>query len=199
MISGSSDVMDAIAFFKGAFMIVMALAVAEAFKQFVTARTAGEAERRVGWERALALVSFIFLIVPFYQGMSRYFFLTYGDSTKLPQPYAAFLLFDAVNFLIESMLFFAMSQALAITSWRRFHACVLTLLSVDIVWVWLSTWLHGGTVAAWMLINVVCAIVLLAIVRWPKSASRQPALWAMIAVMARTIADYGLLWNFYFP
>ena len=94
MTPDARDVADAIGFFKGAFTIVMALALGESLKQFVAERAVNEGDRTIQWDRLPALISFLFLIVPFYQGMSRYFYITYSDINKMPQPYSVFLMFD---------------------------------------------------------------------------------------------------------
>ncbi len=200
MTPDARDVADAIGFFKGAFTIVMALALGESFKQFVAERAVNEGDRTIQWDRLPALISFLFLIVPFYQGMSRYFYITYSDINKMPQPYSVFLMFDGTNFMTESALFFVMSRALAAAQWRRYYGCVLVLLIVDSVWVGISKWLHSSPIQPWMFLNIgfaVVVIITLSLLRAPQS--RPASLLLMAAVILRTILDYAMLWTIYFP
>jgi hypothetical protein len=57
------------------------------------------------WKRLPALLSFLFLIWPFFQGMNRYFYATYKPDA-LPQPYSLYLSIDGILFTIEAALFF---------------------------------------------------------------------------------------------
>lgn len=59
------------------FSIVLALALGEAFKQCVSERENGA----IQWDRMLALLTFLLLILPFYQGMNRYLLQTYGGAS----------------------------------------------------------------------------------------------------------------------
>jgi ABC-type antimicrobial peptide transport system permease subunit len=134
----SREIIQTIDFFRGVIAIVMALALGESFKQFVSESVQKPEHQTIHWNRLPALVSFLFLIVPFYQGMIRYFVITYGDPEKPPQHYSLFLMFDGVTFIFESALFFLMSQALSLSRWRRFYVCVLILLVVDLSWLLLA-------------------------------------------------------------
>src|SRR5690349_3178439 len=128
-------------FFRSAFTVVLALALGEAFKQFVTDRIAGEGRYQepkpdfpiILWTRLPALLSFLFLIWPFFQGMNRYFNKTY-QSGSMPQPYSLYLSIDGILFTVEAALFFVMSRALPVAKWRLFYLCTLGLLVVDSIW-----------------------------------------------------------------
>jgi hypothetical protein len=197
----SKDIIDAIAFFKQAFTIILALALGEAFKQFVADRADKPEDRVIQWDRLLALFSFLLLIVPFYQGMSRYFFVTYSDPLKVPQPYSAFLMFDGVAFMCESALFFVMSRALSLAQWRRYYWSVLSLLAVDSLWGTVAETTHGIQIAPWIILNVVFGIILVAILFWFRREARSysAASIGLAAMFVRTVLDYYFSWNFYFP
>ena len=197
--AASGDLADAVGFFRGAFTIVMGLALGEAFKQFVAERV-GEDQRSIHWDRFPSLISFLFLIVPFYQGMSRYLFSTYHDPTTMPQPYSAFLTFDGVNFLIESALFFVMSRALPASQWRRYYICALMLLVVDSLWIFTSTHLHGSAIQPWMYLNLGFApVLLIGLLLGGQFRDVAVSSALMLLVIARTVLDYYFSWNFYFP
>lgn len=201
MTTTGADVMDVIAFWKLAFTLLMGLALAEALRQFAMDHEADGTARGMKWNRLPSLLSFLLLILPFYQGMSRYFFLTCGRQEAMPRPYSAYLAFDCLNFLIECVLFFIMAHALTAARWRRFTWAVLGLLLVDCVWVGLSTWLHASPIEPWMLVNIGVSVVLLGmLVGMPAQC---PPLTAaavtMLVVLCRTALDYWLSWSFYFP
>lgn len=197
----SKDILDAIAFFKQAFTIILALALGEAFKQFVADRADKPEDRVLHWDRVLALFSFLLLIVPFYQGMSRYFFITYSDPAKFPQPYSAFLMFDGFAFMCESALFFIMSRALSLAQWRRYYCSVLVLLAVDSLWGVVAQTTHGTAIAPWIYLNVVFGIVLIIIlfVFRHEARSYYASSFGLAAMFVRTFFDYYFSWNFYFP
>jgi hypothetical protein len=70
------------------FSIVLALAMGEAFKQYISDRHDGD----VQWKSTFALLTFLLLVLPFYQGMNRYLLQTYGTpGTKFS---AVFLVID---------------------------------------------------------------------------------------------------------
>ena len=127
-------------------------------------------------------------------------YVTYGDVSKMPYPYSAYLMFDGVVFISELALFFVMSRALSGAQWRRYYICVLALLLVDTVWIAASTYLHSSRIEDWMFKNPGFAVVigfLLKVFRRPLS--KWGSLVAMSAVIVRTTLDYYLTWSFYFP
>jgi hypothetical protein len=201
MTTTGADVMDVIAFWKLAFTLLMGLALAEALRQFAMDRDEGGPIRGSIWNRLPALLSCLLLVLPFYQGMNRYFFLTYGRMEAMPRPYSAYLTFDCLNFLAEVVLFFIMAHALPAVRWRRVNGAVLALLLVDCAWVGLSTWLHASPIEPWMLVNIGASVVLLALlVGMPAQCPPMTAAtMAMLVVLGRTGLDYWLSWSFYFP
>jgi hypothetical protein len=95
---------DVITFFRNTFTIILALALTESFKQFVSDRGDKTDKTLVHWDRLPSLLSFLFLVIPFFHGMSRYFFDRYVAGS-LPVPYATPLLLDSSVFVAESALF----------------------------------------------------------------------------------------------
>ena len=133
--------MESVLFFRNTFTVVLALALGEAFKQFVTDRFAGDGHYQeakqdypiILWTRLPTLLSFLFLIWPFFRGMNRYFYVTYQNGS-MPQPYSLYLSFDGILFTGEAALFFVMSRALPLAKWKLFYLCTLGLLIVDSIW-----------------------------------------------------------------
>ncbi len=203
---------NSVSFFRQAFILVFALALTEAFKQFVDDKAvAGEGEtgKHFHWDRLPALVSFLFLIVPFFHGTVRYFYLTY-ESVKPFSFYSAYLMFDGLVFLIEAALFFAMSRSLALVRWRTFYWCIFWLVSLDSAW-GVVAYTHGTPTLTWIILNLVLAVFLQWILgRYHGTANQFRASdgrittegWTAVmgagAVIVRTVLDYGFSWNFYF-
>jgi hypothetical protein len=182
------------------FTIVLALALGEAFKQFVADKAEKPEDRVIHWDRSLALVAFLLLLIPFYQGMGQYFYQVYLIPEQRPTPYSIYLLVDCVVFTTEAGLLFVMSRALSSIQWRRFYASVLIILIIDTLWggfVWLT---HHQAILWWLILNVVFMIVFVAILwRCAKKGSRWGPILGLAAMIVRTVADYWTSWHLYFP
>jgi nucleoside 2-deoxyribosyltransferase len=188
-------ILDVITFFERVFGIVLALALGEAFKQSVSE----DEGRVVRWENLWALASFLLLIILF-QGMNRYFYLTYGSMARLPHPYAPYLLFDGAAFILESAIFFVMSRALTFQRWKQFYCWVVCLLCLDTVWGAVAYFGHSSDVGRWLVLNLVFVLVVsvMLLLFWRRSA-KEAAVVFTLAMGLRTLLDYWLMWNFYFP
>ena len=155
--------LNSVVFFRQTFVIVFALALTEALKQFVAdqPKPANDplSDKLVHRDRIPALLAFVFLIVPFFHGTVRYFYLTYESKTPLAN-YDRYLVVDGVAFLIEAVLFFAMSRAITPTRWRSLYICIICLLGVDSIWGGIEYW-HGALPTPhWVYLNVGLGIIL---------------------------------------
>jgi hypothetical protein len=181
------------------FAIVLALALGEAFKQFVSDTPKNPDDSFIHWDRFTALAALLLLLIPFYQGMGQYFYQVYHTAQR-PKPYSAFLLVDCVAFTLEAALFFVMSRALPMIQWRRFYKTVLLVLILDTLWgsfVWVS---HHQAIQWWLVLNILFMavfVVILSVFR-PHNSKWGPRL-ALLAMIVRTVADYRTSWEFYFP
>ena len=195
------SILDIVTIFPWA--IVLILALGEAFKTVV------EEGKFIHWDRLYSLGSFLLLILPFYQGMNRYLLVTYGDAATLPKPYAPFLV--SAVFMVESALFFVLSRTLRSEEWQHFYWVVLVLLVIDSLW-WSivpyspgvrMTLLSGRVLLDdWTILNLVTSIFILTLLLLGRRLPYQPHLPAAIgtaAMLVRTIFDYLISWNFYFP
>ena len=72
-----TDLTHAIQFLQTAFTILLSLAFGESFRQLVP-----DADQDVRWERFYSLAAFVFMIFPFFHGMTRYFFQDVLDSSR---------------------------------------------------------------------------------------------------------------------
>jgi nucleoside 2-deoxyribosyltransferase len=182
------------------FSIVLALALAEAFKQFVSdSPTEPQGQTPIHWDRLMALVAFLLLLIPFYHGMGRYFYDVY-HSKSIPHPYPLHLIVDSLAFLIEGSLFFVMSRALARTMWRRFYWAVVMILAVDTVWAFFVWWTHRPEIVEWLIMNCIFLPVFAAILGWCRGRiAKWGPVVALVAMLIRTVGDYATSWDFYFP
>jgi hypothetical protein len=143
----------------------------------------------------------VFLLVPFFQGTVRYFYLTY-ESQKPFVTYDQYLVVDGVAFLIEAALFFAMSRAITPTRWRALYMCIICLLVVDSGWSGIE-YLHGALpTPSWIYLNIGLVIVLglLLFIRTYEGWLMWVALYlGAAAIILRTFLDYWLSWTLYFP
>jgi hypothetical protein len=195
-VENAANVAHTVGFFQAVFTIILALALGEALRQFV----ADTDDQFIHWNRLPALASFLFIIFPFFQGMSQHLYLNYVHPTVLPKSYAAYLMFDGVAFVLEAACFFLMSRALDARHWRRYYAAVLALLFIDTIWGGFTEW-RGIHVGAWLYLNGVLAVVLLAVLWWDRHTrvSLRPSIICMATVFVTTITSYYLMRDVYFP
>src|SRR6266568_2472261 len=192
---------------KAIYTIILALAIGEAFKQFVADQAASPQQRRIHWDRLPALLSFLFLIVPFYHGMLRYFFEAYVNYTRQPghPPYGLWLMADCSAFCVEAILFFVLSRSLALAQWRRFYKTVVILLFLDLLWVLFVVFAHQPAIVNWAYLDF-AALFLLGLLLFAFRDYAPDTDWRSLAavlpvllILARTLTDYALNDSFYFP
>jgi hypothetical protein len=190
------NVIDAVAFFPRAFTIVLALALGEAFKQFVTDKE----EKAIQWDRLPALLTFLFMAFPFFHGMNRYFFQAYQHPLPTTASYAGSLLFDSIMFLTEAAFFFVMSRSLAGVQWRRFFLALMALLVVDTLWGWIEL-SRLPEINYWIILNITLMFLIGIPMAyfWKKDLVAWPSIWAAAATFVTSTISYYLSWNFYFP
>jgi len=190
-----THVAHTVAFFQTAFAIVLALALGEALKQFVS----DEDERPLHWDRLPAFVAFILIVFPFFQSMGRHMFTTYLDPATAPPYRPAWLMFDGIVFLVEAALIYVIARTIQPRLWRRFYGAVLLLLAVDIIWAGVSVW-RGIPVGFWVVLDVLLGIVLLGVL-WFERGKREtlrPAIICAVAFALSTAASYLVMTDFYF-
>ncbi len=192
----SKDIVDAVTFFQRAFTIVLALALGEAFKQFV----ADKEEKTIHWDRLPALLTFLFMIFPFFHGMNRYIYTTYINSMSSMESYAGYLMFDGIIFMGESATFFVMSRSLSLIQWRRFLYALITLLAIDSVWIIVEHSKIPNTIL-WLSCNALIAIVSVWFLYYRRNVEKPkaPLIVAAMCAFATTAYSYYVLWKFYFP
>jgi len=204
------DIADIVDFVKKAFTIILALAFGEALKQFVADRS-DAGNRHISWNRAPALLTFLLLLFPFFQGMYRYLFEVYQDQAVIPPDYGVRLLIDGIVFTSESAIFFVMSRALDPAQFRRFVGCVLCLVIVDAAWA-VSVLYYSPLdrhIINWLSLDVTVAIIMIMALVYlnPRHIGSDGfrtaiPLWPIgltVLSLIRTAVDYALSWDYYFP
>jgi len=190
---------------KALYTIILALAIGEAFKQFVVDRGQKPEERHVQWDRLPALLSFLLLVVPFYHGILRYFFDAYGQP-PLPTPYWVWLSLDCFAFAVEAILFFVLSRSLSFLQWRTFYGTVIILLAFDFLWV-LVVWVaHPPTIVSWLYLDIVALLGISIVFLVFRGRSLDTTGWRskqailpVVLLLLRTGMDYRWNHSFYFP
>jgi hypothetical protein len=193
----AGNVAHTVNFMQGAITIVMALALGEALKLFVTSG----GDRPLQWERLPVLLAFLFVFFPFFQSISQYLYLTYLNAQTAPPFRPGFLIFDGVMYILEAACFYVMAGALAPRHWRHFYGAVLALMAIDMVWT-VITYRRGIHVGAWIYIDLVVVIVLggtMWLARRRAFAAMAPSWIVMVTLGITTALSYWLESEIYFP
>lgn len=144
-----------------------------------------------------AFVAFLFTLVPFFHGMNRHLDHSYLEKTDDVVQVA--LLLDFAIFFIEAGLLFAVT--LTLHAGLAAFSYLGLLLAIDALWGWVAHAIHyrkevRSTVARWSAINVV--FIFVGLVIWNYQGVHTAVILMSLA-LARTIADYVLCKDFYFP
>jgi len=178
------------------YTVILALALGEAFKQFVI-EGGDSSQRRLDWSKLLSLVALLALIIPFLHGMNRYFFDVYSAG-NFPH-YGRYLLVDCIAFTLEGGLFFILARSLKHTEFNRFYTTVAILLAFDIFWGGFIWHFHTPSVKPWVIVNLVFGpLITLALILFNKKIFLCPIICAAL-VVSRSVCDYIFSWPFYFP
>lgn len=190
-----NDLIHAVGFLQNAYTILLALALSEAFKQFVS-----DSDRKeIVWDRFPSLLAFLFLIFPFFHGMSRYLFKTYLNDSDIPfRDVVFYLMFDGFIFLCLAAFFFVMSRSLSSEHWRRFYGALLLLLVVDSIWI-IVCLCRGIPLEVWLILNFVLAAFLIFKLRFEKAnVSKDAQLLCAILTFMTGVLSYVFMEGFYF-
>jgi hypothetical protein len=192
----SGNVAHTVDFIQGAITIILALALGEALKLFVTPHE----EKPMIWNRLPSLLAFLFAFFPFFQSMSQYLYLTYLSPATAAPFRPGYLVFDAVMYVLEAACFFVMSRALAPKHWQHFYGAVLALMLIDIGWTAL-TLRRGIHVGAWLYIDIVVAAIVVGMFLFERNRplTMRPVYVGLVLLMTSTAISYWLERDIYFP
>jgi hypothetical protein len=154
-------------------------------------------------------ISFLVTIIPFYHGALRHLYITYVEKEGKQVRNGA-LLADFVMLFIESCFFLGL--AVLITKPLFFAWGLATLLLFDSVWgftahIGFSQDVKPKAEVRWALINLLTTaglvIYFCLIDMVPIGASVQAgaklAIGLIVISVLRTVIDYAVSWNFYYP
>jgi hypothetical protein len=175
------------------YAVIVALAIGEAIQRFLEPLKTGAGSQALAW---FAFTAFLVTIVPFFHGMNRHLdhcYLEKGADLK-----RGAILFDFAIFFVEASVLFGVAWSIPYGSLP--FTLLGALLAVDMAWGWVSHFIHYAgqrpSIARWSAINFAALLVALFVLFYP---SQSQLLMLMVVAIARTIVDYALCWNFYFP
>lgn len=186
------------------YTIVISLALTESLRSLLAEYpSTGEI---AGYQNFLMFFSLVVTVIPIYHGANRYLDATYVTGERSAT--RAALIVDFLALFIEGLGLFAL--AIFSTDETLFYTGLAILLVFDVIWVGL-TYLTTTSVSedltnhsVWALINIVAAILLLILVwsnlfvtLWSNEVSASIAF--LTVTIGRTICDYYLSWDFYYP
>lgn len=180
------------------YAVVTGLALNESLKKsFVDAR----GDLYFEWLSFISLITFVALLVPFFHGMNRHMdevLQKYKDSNggMESKRYSILILFDFFVFIVESGILFLL--ATTIHRPENFFLLFILLISVDFVWAFVSNKFVTTVQSNWAWINFATAVILV-IILYLFKANEQKIILICIVSIFRTILDYSLGWDFYFP
>ena len=173
---------------------VVGLAVTEGLKYALT--EPGSDTIRLRAAEAFTFLSLLATAIPFFHGANRYLEATYVTGERAPTRRWA-LMADFVLLLVQGLTLYAL--ALLTSAPRSFTAALAFLLLLDVSWVLLTTRYTDADVSdyrQWAWVNVAACVLLGALWLIPAGWSG-PALLAV--AVARTVGDYWISWDFYYP
>ena len=143
-------------------------------------------------------VTLVVTLIPFYHGANRYLYSSYVFNNDLPRPLTAIV--DFVFFFSQALLFYAMALVLGEALW--FYWLFTALLALDCLWL-IQVYFRGEDfekVRFWLWLNLASSTIMFVILVTPllPEDMRKWILASLLSV-ARSVADYGVQWSFYWP
>jgi hypothetical protein len=179
------------------YSVIVALAIGEGMKRLFLKVGSGDLE--IHYDHFPEFIAFIFTAVPFIHGMNRHLDHTLATSRQENKPgRLVFLLIDFMFFLLESCVLFLL--ATSVTSSIFFFQLLMGLLVVDALWSFLTWPITKTVVWQWLTINIVMVILSMVLIYWVTfiALDVKPLILMVIAIL-RTVFDYRLAWDYYFP
>lgn len=186
------------------YSIIVAAAFTGSLLKFLDTISYADSVTKI-FETSVLFAAFVATIVPFYHGMERYLFETHIARRDIqyerggkPSP----LLFDVFAFIVLGGILFAMGRN--ISNPFSFLALWVSLLAVDIIWVFIVHLRHKTKRPLWLLNNLLWGLAAVAI--WyaidfyhePESQVLK-VLFIGLCEFGRSFVDYKTHWKFYFP
>jgi hypothetical protein len=179
------------------YAVVIALAIAQAIQSLLKDPIRGTLlQSREIFVGLPPFVALLVTLVPFWHGMNRHLDRCYLEKKGVVVQGA--LLLDFTTFFLEASLLFAAGWTLR-SGLYSFIALGL-LLMVDMVWAFISHLIHfpgqKSHAVRWSKINLVAILAAILIAAFPF---QHKITLLMLVATVRSIVDYWLCWDFYFP
>ncbi|MBL7876763.1 MAG: hypothetical protein JNL53_13940 [Cyclobacteriaceae bacterium] len=182
------------------YAVIIGLAIARTTQEVVQGTNWNEILPRIQ-ATAPALLSFFFLIVPFYHGMNRH--LDYSYLERVPQHSKIGLIMDFIFFSLEAALFFLFADTIILG--KESFIVIALILGLDILWGTFATLLNYHKESgkqnpfAWVKINIVTLIFGFFIYVYGDNPVIDVRWCLAVLLVGRTIIDYYMMMDFYFP
>jgi hypothetical protein len=188
------------------YSFLISFALTQATLKLILTWQAGENWHALG--ASILYASFLMTLVPFYQGMNRFLYETHVvRPLDKPDARSSPLLFDIWAFILMASLLFVMGWSI-VSPYIFFYAWS-ALLIVDIVWTTLVWTIQGSRKPIWALNNLLflgCGwaywVIIYVLSGFPYFDKNvlSTLIYGFVAFeVARSIMDYKINWNFYFP
>jgi hypothetical protein len=150
--------------------------------------------------------TFLIMIIPFHQGAVRHLFSTYVENGGSSRIKRGALALDFLILFSEACIFVVLAAVISKTN--LFTTTIIALLATDCIWGFLATLAFTGAQAQtaerkWALINLFTAValVVLQVFGPPLTGgwNSEMKLVVFVVCFLRTILDYYLSWDFYYP
>ncbi len=179
------------------YAVVIALAIAQSIQSLLKDPVRGTL---LGYSDVIdGLPGFIALLVtliPFWHGMNRHLDRCYLEKKGVVLRGA--ILLDFVAFFLEASVLFAVAWCLR-SGIYSFIALGM-LLGIDMLWALISHQIHfpgkKSHAVRWSAINLAAIVIAILVATCPF---QQKPILLMVVAIVRSIVDYGLGWDFYFP
>lgn len=180
---------------KALFTVIFGFALVEAVKSVFRIQ---EANIFVLIDNVPQAISLAFTLLPFFQGNTRFLDDRYLNESDIQT-------FDGIveyfMFLLQGVIFYAL--ALLIPNPLYFYNVFIVLFGVDVIWLvhsFYSTRKEIRKLKTWGFLNTGMVFVLLLLVDGNIMNNNE---WKWITItftlITRTMLDYGLTWEFYWP
>lgn len=180
------------------YSVVVAIALSLAVDRLLPASAPDVRARGVALTIALLVT-----LVPFYHGALRHLDEQYGNGTD-GAAHQFSVLVDFVVLFLESFVFLALAVSIGrptFFAWFYFALLVLDVAWAHLTMRYLAAQPEQPTQKTWLVLNLVCATVLLVVlvVLYGDAWQSPTVLASVVCVIAivRTAFDYGRCWRFY--
>ncbi len=179
------------------YAVIVALAINEAIKRTFLKSGSGDVE--IHYKHLAEFIALIATAVPFLHGMNRHFDQTLALIRAQNKRWLfTILIIDFVVFLAEGCLIFLL--AASVTAGLKFFQVLMVLLAVDMVWAVLTWRITKSVVIRWAVINGAMIGLSCLLIYCCGILADEVKTWVLaVCAVLRTVLDYRLGWEFYFP